>query len=200
MKAKAFFELSKDYENNVPVLLHGINGNVFKSYLDYVYTVKAPDIEDKDTAMQILGVEECFGCGELKLYVESVLVDKFLEVSNAAKMILVADEYSLPLLKEAAMNLYKTESNAEKKSKSWTTVEESHRLLRELLDHLSVQYLSSSTSKVGNEYSSNHVYQLDMASLRFQLQDANLRVDGSRAILIKRLKEHILFRENQETI
>jgi len=115
-----------------------------------VYTAKTQDIEDKDTTIQILGVDEHFGCRQLKLYAKWVLAGRFLEASNAAKMMFVADEYSLSLLKEAAMNLYKTTPNARRKSESRTAVEESHRRLWKLLGYHSFQNLISSTSKFGN--------------------------------------------------
>ena len=189
MTAKALFELSKGYKNDGPILINGISSGVFGMVLEYVYTVKTPDIKDDNMAMDILVAADRFDCTHLKLYVESYITDKFLEASNAAKLMVFADSHLCALLKEAAMDLYKTTTTVVRASQSWSKVRESPRLTGELLDHLPFLFLTSSDLAI--EYSCDDVDRLDVASLRNQLQEANIKVDGSRKILVHRLKEHI---------
>ena len=189
MKAKILFELSKEYKNDVPIRIHEVSEIVFGSLLDYVYSVKAPDIENENIAMELLVAADRFDCTQLKLYAESVIADKFLVASNAAELLVFADSYSCALLKEAAMNLYKTSTNAVRESQSWNKVKESYRLLGELLDHLYNPFPTS--GKLGNGYSCDDVDHMDVASLHDQLQEAHLKVDGGGEIIVQRLKEHI---------
>ena len=64
-----------------------------------------------------------------------------------------------------------------KSEEDWAKVMESNRLLGELL-------------KFCNAKKSSAVDDLDVTSLREQLLEANLVIDGSREILVDRLKGH----------
>uniref|UniRef100_A0A7S4AE50 BTB domain-containing protein n=1 Tax=Pseudo-nitzschia australis TaxID=44445 RepID=A0A7S4AE50_9STRA len=188
VRAKTLFELSKEYEDHVPVPINFTRRETFKTILDFVYTVKTPEIVDEDTATEILVASDRLDCIDLKLYVESVIVDKFLAPTNAAMMFILADSHSCGLLKEAAMNLFAFDPDKVRESEGWSEIEESNRLLREIIWHISLGYLHS--SKFDSECYNNEVDRLDVASLREQLRAANLEVDGSRELLIKRIKEY----------
>mmetsp|Transcript_38756 Transcript_38756/g.44654 ORF Transcript_38756/g.44654 Transcript_38756/m.44654 type:complete len:123 (-) Transcript_38756:120-488(-) len=115
---------------------------------------------------------------------ESIMVDKFLVPSNAAALLVFADSYTCPLLKEVAMDTYMTDSttfmNAED---DWRKLQESSKLLTELLVY---------TNKDRTRYNSSvvdDVDELDVTSLRERLQMVNLDVDGSREMLVQRWKE-----------
>ena len=62
----------------------------FKSILDFVYSVKTPYVDDKDTATELLVAADRYECFDLKLYAESVLVDRFLTADNAAALLIFA--------------------------------------------------------------------------------------------------------------
>ena len=49
---------------------------------------------------------------QLKLYVESTIVEKFLDASNATEWVVRSDSHSSPLLKEASMKMYASENNS----------------------------------------------------------------------------------------
>jgi hypothetical protein len=49
----------------------------------------------------LLRAADKYGCVDVKLYTESMLVDKFLNTSNAARLMILRDSHSCALLKEA---------------------------------------------------------------------------------------------------
>ncbi|OEU07609.1 hypothetical protein FRACYDRAFT_251031 [Fragilariopsis cylindrus CCMP1102] len=188
-RAKTLFELSKDYNNDdddceVVIPISDMKGEVFQKLLEFVYTVKTPEVKDVTAAIEILLAANRFDCTELKLYVESVIVDKFLTPTIAAKMLIIGDSYSCALLKEAAMNLYASNPSAVRGSEGWSELKESTYLLDELLEFMSYKNDHDATT------TTNTVDNLDVTSLREQLQESKLEVDGSRSMLVERLKKH----------
>ena len=115
-------------------------------------------------------------------------MDKFLTATIAAKMLILGDSYSCALLKEAAMNLYASDPSAVRGSDGWSELKESTYLLDELLKSVDQKFMS---------YKNDHdatiattVDNLDVTSLREQLQESKLEVDGCRSMLVARLKKH----------
>ena len=188
-RAKTLFELSKDYNNDddreVVIPISDMRGEIFQKLLEFIYTVKTPEVKDVTTAIDILLAANRFDCTELKLYAESVIVDKFLTPTIAAKMLILGDSYSCALLKEAAMNLYASNPSAAKESEGWSDLKESNRLLYELLEFMSYKNDHDATTTT-----TTTVDNLDVTSLREQLQESKLEVDGSRSMLVERLKKH----------
>lgn len=189
LKAGTLLELATGQKNGTPVSIPGIRGEIFRSILEFVYTVTTPQIVEEDTAMEILVAADRVGCTQLKLYVESVIVEKFLTATDAADWLIFADSFSCALLREAALNLFKSDTITVRESESWAKILESNRLLRELLDLFI--FPSWDSSIVYTENVRNNVDQMDVASLRDRLQAVNLEMDGSREVLVKRLKQHI---------
>jgi len=188
LRATTLFDLSTEHESFAPVPITNTEPETFKIILDFVYTVKMPEIQDLDIATEILVAADRFDCADLKLYVESVIVDKFLTPMNAAALLNFADSHSCALLKEAAMDSFVFDSETVVKSEDWSKIEESKRLLTEVLNHVSLRYFSS--GKCDNERLQNTLDRLDVTSLRERLENSNMALDGSREILLKRLKRH----------
>ena len=165
-------------------------------------------MKDETTATKFLLAADRLDCTDLKLYAESTITDKFLNASNAAHWLILGDSHSCALLKEASMKLYKSDANSvmESDDESWRKIVESNRLVVELLKFCTVTKklpppvgtaaVSSSSSTTNNKRkrkNNSHidtVDHLDVTSLREQLLEANLEIDGSREILVDRLKEH----------
>jgi hypothetical protein len=143
-----------------------MRGEIFKSILDFVYTGKTPEIEKEGIASELLVAADCYHCVHLKLYVESILVDKFLTAGNAAALLIFADSHSCALLKEAATNLILTDTDTVKNTSDWSKIKESPRFLLDDID------------------------QLDVATLREELEAADLELDGSREVHVDQLKTH----------
>ena len=95
------------------------------------------------------------------------------------------------------MNLYATDPSAvmESDEEGWSRIKESLRLVTELLENSSLKFVSKRNSEPykKNKKANNNVAEvddLDVTSIREELQEAKLEVDGSREILVERLKKH----------
>ena len=193
VRAETLFELTNDDDNgrirdgNI-VTIFSTEADIFEQILEYVYTVKTPEIKNEGIAIKLLVAADRFGCTDLKLYIESTIVDKFLNATNAAKWLLLSDSHSCALLKEASMRLHVSDANTVMESKDdWSMVVESNRLLEELFkSNSSISSSSSSSNAVVD------VENLDVTTLREKLVYANLEIDGCRNILIERLKRYQL--------
>jgi len=174
-QCKKLYEIACEARNDTtPIPILSTSKDVFKSMLEFVYTVKTPDIEDEKFAVELLAAADLYDCVRLKLYVESVLVDEFLRAENAAALLLLADSHSCALLKEAAIELFLANSNTVMKTPDWHKIAESRRLHSELFEAL-VSFQNQITDK------------LNVTSLREELEKLDLELDGSREVLVKRL-------------
>ena len=189
LRCKKLYEIAKEWEDNEPVVINSTKEEIFKSILDFAYTVKEPEIENKDYATELLVAADFYDCVHLKLYVESFIVDKFLTHANAAELFLFADSYSCALLKEAATNLFVTDAPAVKKGEAWTKIKESNRFLSELLEAFTCP------DEAEKDDCPKKFEYVDIAGLREELEYANLELDGSREVLLERLKT---YREQQD--
>eukprot|EP00536_Pseudo-nitzschia_multiseries_P015341 jgi/Psemu1/320837/estExt_fgenesh1_pm.C_8640001 len=199
--------------------LPDIDRDIFDAMLEHIYTVKQPVIRDIATAERLLVAADRFCLTDLKLYVESVVVDRFVTAENAASLLLLADSHSCALLKETAMDLYVSDPTAMIRSPEWAMVEESEEILAQLLGHIHTSCRNcfyednrdnrdtwndsnsngqdEENSWNGSEEVSNciivavcddEVNRMDVFSLREELCEQGLDVDGSREILVTRLK------------
>ncbi|OEU17934.1 hypothetical protein FRACYDRAFT_238364 [Fragilariopsis cylindrus CCMP1102] len=198
VRAETLFELTNDDDNGRSrdgkiVTIISTEADIFEQILEYVYTVKTPEIKNEGIAIELLVAADRFGCTDLKLYIESTIVDKFLNATNAAKWLLLSDSYSCALLKEASMRLHVSDANTVMESKDdWSMVVESNRLLEELFKSNSSNSSSNSSSSSSNSNAVVDIENLDVTTLRETLVYANLEIDGCRNILIERLKRYQL--------
>jgi hypothetical protein len=123
-----------------------------------------------------------FGCTDLKHYLESVVVEKFLNEDSAADMLLLGDSLTCALLKEAAMKICLEQAAAVMVTDGWKRVVESNALMAELFSAVAT---SSSRQTSGDE---TDPAGQSVAELRDQLLKRGRDVDGSREMLVKRLK------------
>jgi len=176
--------------------------DAFKSLLDFVYTVKTPDLvvgggDDEKFAVELLAAADLFDCVQLKLHVESVLVDEFLNAENAAALLILADSHSCALLKEAAIEVFLAHSDTVMKTPDWPKIAESSRLQGELIEalvsfknrHFNVD--TESKRKRKRARSMDDIDELSVTSLREKLQREDLELDGSREVLVQRLKASV---------
>ena len=184
VRCKCLYEIAKECESDEPILITSTSPEIFKGVLDFAYTVKYPEIENKITAMELLIAADCYDCIHLKLYVESIMVERFMTSETAAELLLFADSYSCALLKEAATNAFLTDAAIVKSSEAWSKVQESSRLLTELLDAHALT--CSSKSKCGDDI--DDIEWMDVGTLRNELEKVDLLLDGSREVLVERLR------------
>ena len=184
LRCKKLYEIAKESKNDEPILISSMREDIFKTILEFAYTVKLPDIENKEIATELLVAADCYDCVHLKLYVESFMVDKLLTPETAAELLVFADSYSCPLLKEKATDIFIRDVATVKKAKAWSQIVESSRLLHELIDALTAH------DKIEVKYRPDEKYidGLDVTALRNELEEKNLELDGSREVLVQRLK------------
>jgi len=184
LRGKKLYEITREYKNNAPIPIRCMRQTTFTSILEYIYTVKMPDIKNIDIAHELLVAADRYDLVHLKLYVESVIVDKFLTARNTAELLILSNSYSSALLKEEATNLFVSDPETVKSVEAWSKIQESSRLLTELLD----KFAFSRKLIGGNR--SGEIRQLDVTTIRKKLAEEDLALDGSRETLINRLNKH----------
>ena len=194
--------------------LQDVKPKVFQRLLEYIYGIRRRmtnddnkndnEYVDRNYAKELLLAGNRFGCDELKLYAESVLVQNHLSVETVSDLLTIADSHSCGLLKEASMALIANEPQKVMVTSDWYLVEESSRLLTELLlyynqhQNQQQQYnqplldeknngTSNSNGSNSKSIYHNNLDQWNVTSLRCYLEELNLSCDGSREMLINRL-------------
>ena len=167
-----------DDDSSRPIQIPYVKKEIFASLVDFLYTANFPEIENERFATDLLVAADCYDCVHLKLYAESIIADKFLKADNSAELLVFADSYSCALLKEAATNvLINNAGTIVKSTKGWSQIKESHKLLSELID-----------STIPSDCYTGDIDEWDVKTLREALEEENLPLDGSREVLIDRLK------------
>lgn len=155
------------------------------------------------TKKVLLGADQ-LGSTFIKLYAESVLVEKHLTMETAIELLLFADSHSCGLLKEYAMSVCVRHGPALTKMEGWNMVEESSSLVKDLF----VVSLSLMTEKKSgfswekannkaNKSNSNNdvdLTSIDVATLRNRMLKVGMAVealDGSRETLVKTWQDHV---------
>jgi len=175
---------NQKHKHNKPIPIHAVRAEIFESLLAFVYTVATPEINTEEKARELLVAADCYECTHLKLYAESVLVDRFLRPANAADLLLFADAHSCALLLEAAMDVFCSQPEAVKQTKAWSDLKQSPKLLLELVDSLTKCPMPSEVEK------------WDVAQLRTELAAADIALDGSKQVLLERL--HALYKNSSQ--
>ena len=118
-------------------------------------------------------------------------------------MFLLGDSHAYALLKEAALNMYVADPTSFRESDTttpatagaWSKIQESNRLLEELLVYSSDKWdatrnPTTTTAAIANSTDGTNATTatIDVGTLREHLEDANLALDGSREVLVHRLR------------
>ena len=208
-----------DTQDTTQLELSDIDEAVFEVMLEFFYTDRFPKStnDDHEKVRSILLTCDRFGCTDLKLYMESVIIAKFLIPSTVAYYLLLADSHSCALLKEAALTMYLADSKSVKGSNTedWNRLKESRDLLEELLDYATsekkkyVPIVNSKTSTTTATATTttaatatttttattstieDTIDEYDVTSLRERLEQFDLDVDGSKEILANRWTEYL---------
>ena len=158
--------------------------DLFEMLLYFLYTEELPPhFEEKDHAIELCKLADRFGCIDLKLLVESRIVDSELLLfeETAMEMALFADSFNCALLREAAVKLIVANLSHLPSHKGWDEFKESKSLLSEVVRTQAV--FQPHTSGNPLEY-------LSVGELRNLASEKGLEIDGSREQLINLLKAH----------
>jgi hypothetical protein len=201
------------------VLTDGVDEAAFGSMLEFIYTgnISALQFEHESKKHRqkipwtfigsILVTADRFGCSNLKLYAESLLVASSPNRNNTVRLLLFADSHSCALLKEACMDAYSHNPTVviKEDEPSWTKLQKSSKLLSELLLYSTIEFHRRHNNNINNkeggddddddddrnaEEQHEEKY-LDVSTLRDRLQEADVDVDGSREYLLKRYRKLI---------
>jgi speckle-type POZ protein len=168
-----------------------VDADTFRSIVRHIYTGDWPvstSIVDANVAKTMLIAADRFGCTNLKHYYESMIVEKFLHETNAADMLLLGDSHSCALLKEAALKICLEQAAAVMDTDGWQRVKESNTLL-EVLFSASACHRQHSSNPADDDDTTTEGQMMSVAELRNQLLKRGRDVDGSREMLVKRLKQ-----------
>ena len=138
-----------------------------------------PPFDIKEKGLELLKLANGFDCKDLKLILEADITESnILTVENAADILLLADSHSFAMLKEAAMKLVVDNLSKVRGTEGWNAMEESNSLLLEVIANFS-----------GNATTTNCAEKdMSVSKLRKRLADRGLDVDGTKEMLVKRLR------------
>ncbi|KAL3936347.1 MAG: hypothetical protein SGARI_002595 [Bacillariaceae sp.] len=173
---------TKEKEQETRVNISGIATGVFRSLLGYAYTACEPEFVSEAFTMSVLGAANRFNMIDLKLLCESVLTYKFLCIDNAADLLVFADSNCCPLLREAALKLGAAHRSEFAESDGFESVRKSADLLAEVF--------TTTVPANDSEKDTKDPEKMSVLALREKLEEYKLDLDGTRAMLVERLKEH----------
>merc|ERR1712159_344056 len=135
---------------------------------------------DLGPARSLLVVADKFGATDLKMFVESVLADRFLSHANCCEVLLLADSHWCGLLKEQALDLYCSDPMASiEGGNGYKLLKESPKLLSELLVRSAK---TARRSNIGSDTNRNrnhnhNLEDLTVGTLRDRLEEVGLDPD-----------------------
>jgi hypothetical protein len=199
-------DMCKERSNDAPIVINGVSTDVFNMLLRFIYSGELPDLNDMlSYGNDIIKATDRFSIVELKMAVETALVRNcVVDMTNVASYLVFADAMTCPLLKEYAEQVFLLYAQEVLESESSKELQESPKLMSELL------FLSSTASNPYNNASKQNQQPRLLASgladtncsvtqLREALDELGLDVDGSKEILIERLKGDTMMTEEDET-
>jgi len=135
--------------------------------------------------MELLDAANRFGVVGLKILAETKVAETDVSIATASDLILYADAKNCPLLKERVVDFFVVHCQEIRKHPSFHKVKESARILDELMEAV-VSKRALRSFPLGND---DHDYNsMRVNLLRRKLDARGLDVDGSREMLVQRLK------------
>ncbi|KAL7553270.1 hypothetical protein ACHAWF_016525 [Thalassiosira exigua] len=179
MNSQILFDLSDQLNDGSPIAIDGITPAVFRAILRYIYgeEVPAPTQHHRD----ILDAANRFGVVGLKLAMETALVDSMaVTFGNAVDWLIFSDSKACPLLKECALSVCTARAVDIFDHDCFQKLKESPRLMEEFMREVAKASNNNDRFDDGSSTSVN--------SLRKQLREKGLDIDGSKEMLISRLQ------------
>ena len=166
-----------------PIPIDDVTPEIFRFMLEYIYGGKAPEAEyTLKNGKAIIDAANRYGVSGLKMIAESTLVSKrVVDISNVADYIFFADAKTCPLLKEYAISYFIAHSKDILKSKYLAKLKESGDLMEEIM--------SAMADGMDRNAAADTVESMSVNELRIKLDGFGLDMDGSKDILISRLKD-----------
>jgi len=187
-------QTADDTNDESVVVLEDTDEHIFSAILDSLYIGKMPDkLKSVEEGKRIIIACDKFGCFDLKLHVEELLVGKHLSVKNAMDLLLFAEAHTCPVLKIHTMSTYKNypKQVMDTNKDDWSSIGKDPKLLLDLLWYTNIDFPNRRTYSSSTSYSKDHYKRFNPADLIKVLRKWNLDIDGSREILLERIIMHL---------
>lgn len=177
------------------VILQDTDEGIFCAILDSLYLGKMPDkVKSVDEGKQIIIACDKFGCIDLKLHAEKFL-QKVTNKKNTLDLLLFAEAHTCPTLKDKAMEMYSifAEEAIEANKDGWSSIEKHPQLALDLLRYICIDdrnRISYKSCGTCDDLKASYM-RFNSKDLITVLRDKNLDIDGSREILLERLRKHL---------
>ena len=182
--------LSEDYDSEMPIPIEDVDPNMFRMLLRFIYGGKLPNKEIlKKDAQSIIRVADRFGCTGLKIFAEAELASAEISTDSVAELILFADATNCALLKEAAMDKFVDDIEGVMASDGYDQVKESPAILAEMMAAMVSANKKRPPSDGGDDGDDKDYKRMRVATLREKLEAKGLDIDGSKDMLVSRLKD-----------
>mmetsp|Transcript_10998 Transcript_10998/g.24206 ORF Transcript_10998/g.24206 Transcript_10998/m.24206 type:complete len:295 (+) Transcript_10998:1599-2483(+) len=182
--APSLASFSESYDNTNPMVVSGVDHIIFGAVLRYIYGNSLNDVDWEKESKNLIDAADRFGVTTLKIEAEVrhlKYCSKFT-VDNAVDTLLYADSKQCALLKEAATNFILENAVDVLKSDAFKSMPGDKSLMSEILMGVARNNKQSSGAKP-NDYEA-----MSVNELRVRLYDRKLDIDGSREMLVARLK------------
>eukprot|EP00542_Grammatophora_oceanica_P009515 CAMPEP_0194031694 /NCGR_PEP_ID=MMETSP0009_2-20130614/4802_1 /TAXON_ID=210454 /ORGANISM="Grammatophora oceanica, Strain CCMP 410" /LENGTH=387 /DNA_ID=CAMNT_0038671917 /DNA_START=83 /DNA_END=1249 /DNA_ORIENTATION=+ len=178
--APALYDLAAEATSDEDVEIPDMKPAVFRSLLRFMYLTELPNTAFlREQGRNLLEAADRFECKNFKLRLEAAIVESVLNKKNAAKWLLFAESHSCALLKEASIDVITKASATCIESDGWELLKKSPVLVSEIME---AQHRKRPRSGDGD------IDSMSVSKLRSKLEEKGLDVDGTREMLVKRLK------------
>ena len=179
--------LAEDCSPGTPIPIEDVDPDMFRTLLRFIYGGEVPSTDVLNSeGRRIIRAADEYGCTGLKLAAEAELASAGITTENAAELILFADGTNCAMLKEAAMDYFVKNAQAVMASEGFGQVKESPAVLTELMEAMA----AGSKKRPASSYveGDRDYKRMRVATLRQKLDEKELDVDGSKEMLVSRLK------------
>ena len=158
--------------------------DLFAVMIRYLYMEDLPENFDLSTqGIDLLKLADRYGVMELKYSLDAMIVKRsMVTVTNAVEMLLLGDAIACPYLKEAAIHQVTANPTTIVTTSGWEALAKSPELLASVS--------SESNRSVGDELDPHDLMHLSVRRLKLCLMERELNTDGSKEMLVERLKQY----------
>jgi hypothetical protein len=167
---------------DIEVPIQNISPKIFHRVLKYIYGAETPKIANYAEGRDLIDAANRFGLSNLKVAVETVLVESFVfTIDTVVDTLIFAEAKTCPLLKESALLYISARAGDVTRTASFPELAVSHNLMAEILQLCHV--------KPGESfYDPTRIEMMSVNNLRKKLLKRGLEIDGTKESLAEAVK------------